>query len=100
MVDKPPRLKTVGHVSRETPRHIFFFLKEESKEFEGFVYPTQYQPSPIPAGGLEIPLKLTFKSPSFTTHEKMKDFMTNLYSILIMTQNQKQMKTMTLRFIS
>ena len=34
----------------------------------------------IPAGGLEIPLKLTFKSPNFITHQKMKDFMTNLYS--------------------
>ena len=33
-----------------------------------------------PAGGLEIPLKLTFKSPNFITHQKMKDFMTILYS--------------------
>ena len=40
----------------------------------------QCQPSPIPAGGLEILLKLTFKSPNFLTRQKMKDFMTNLYS--------------------
>ena len=33
-----------------------------------------------PAGGLEIQLKLIFKSPNFITNQKMKDFMTNLYS--------------------
>ena len=80
MVDIPPRLKTVGHVPREISRHIFFFLKEENGKVDGFIYSTQYKPSPIPAGGLEIPLKLTFKSPNFMTHQKMEDFMTNLYS--------------------
>ena len=80
MVDIPPQLKTVGHLPREISRHIFSFLKEENRKIDSFVYSTQYQPSPIPAGGLEIPLKLTFKSPSFITHQKMKDFMTNLYS--------------------
>ena len=80
MVDIPPRLKTVGHVPREISMHIFFFLKEENRKVDGFIYSTKCQPSPIPAGGLEIPLKLTFKSPSSITHQKMKDFMTNLYS--------------------
>ena len=58
----------------------FFFLKEENGKVDGFLYSTQYQPSPIPAGGLEIPLKLTFKSPNFITHQNMNEFMTNLYS--------------------
>ena len=80
MVDIPPRLKIVGHVPREISRHIFFILKEENGKVDGFVYFTQYQRSPIPAGGLEMPLKLTFKSPSFIANQKMKDFMTNLYS--------------------
>ena len=80
MVDIPPRLKTVGYVPREISRHIFFFLTEENGKVDGFVYSTQFQPSPIPAVGLEIPLKLTFKSPNFITHQKMKDFMINLYS--------------------
>ena len=80
MVDMPPRLKTVGHVPREILRYIFFFLKEENRKVGGFVYSTRYQPSLIPAGGLETPPKLTFKSPNFITHQKMKDFMTNLYS--------------------
>ena len=39
-----------------------------------------YRPSPIPAGGLEIPLVLNFKSSSYVTHMKMKEFVTSLYS--------------------
>ena len=80
MVGIPPRLKTVGHVPREISRHIFFFVKEENGKVDGFVYSTQYQASLIPAGALEIPLNLTFKSPNFITYQKMKDFMSNLYS--------------------
>ena len=80
MLDIPPRLKIVGHVPRKISGHIFFFLKEENEKVYGFIFSTQYQPSPIPAGGLEIPLKLTLKSPNFITHQKMKDFMTNLCS--------------------
>ena len=80
MIDIPPRLKPVGHVPRKISGHIFFFLKEENGKVDGFVCPTQYQPFPIPARGLEILSKLTFKSPNFITHKKMKDFMTNLYS--------------------
>ena len=80
MVDIPPRLKTVGLVPRKISRHIFFFLKEENGKVDGFLYSTQYQPSPVPAGGLEIPLKLTLESPNFITHQKMQDFKTNLYS--------------------
>ena len=80
MLDIPPRLKIVGHVPRKISGYLFFFLKEENEKVYGFLFSTQYQPSPILAGGLEIPLKLTLKSPNFITHQKMKDFMTNLYS--------------------
>ena len=80
MVDIPPRLKTVGHVPREISRDIFYFLKEKNGKVDGFVYSMQSQPSPIPAGGLEIPLKVTFKIANFITHQKMKDYMANLYS--------------------
>ena len=47
MVYMSPQLKTVEHVSREISRHAFFFLKEENGKVDGFVYSTQYQPSPI-----------------------------------------------------
>ena len=59
---------------------IFYFLKEENRKVDGFEYSTQYQLFPIPGWGLEIPPKLTFESPNFITHRKMKGFMTNLYS--------------------
>ena len=55
-------------------------MKEENGRIEGTGHSTKYLPSPIPAGGLEIPLMLTFKSTRFVTHQKMKDFMTPLCS--------------------
>ena len=80
MVDIPSRLKIVGNVPKEISRHILFFSKEENGKVDGFIYSMEYQTSPVPAGGLKIPLKLTFIIPNFITHQKMKDFMTNLYS--------------------
>ena len=42
---------------------------------DGSVLSTPYHPSPIPSGGLEIPLMMTFRK----LYQKMKDFMTKLY---------------------
>ena len=39
----------------------------------------RYRPSLIPSGGLEIPLMMTFRTPSYITHLKLKGFMTKLY---------------------
>ena len=58
--------KTVGHIPREISRHVFFYLSEENGKIE--------------AGGLEILLMLTFKRARYITHEKMKEFVTSLYS--------------------
>ena len=58
---------------------LFSVIKQHTKKADDFVYSTQYQSSQIPTGGLEIPLKLTFKSPNFVTHQKIEDFMKNLY---------------------
>ena len=81
MVDIPPRLKTIrACVKRNLKAHIFLSKGTKHTKVDGLLYFTQYQPSPILAGGLEMPLKLTFKSPNFITHQKMKDFMENLYS--------------------
>ena len=74
------QVKTVGHIPREISRHVYFFLKEENGSIDGSVKSIQYKPSPIPAGGLEIPLTLTFKSPRYATHLKMKEFVSTLYS--------------------
>ena len=97
LVGQPPQLKTVGHI----PRHVFFFLKEENGIIKGTVHSTKYRPSPIPAGGLEIPLMLTFKSTRFVTHQKMEDFMTSLYSYEYEPQeiNSKDEETDDINFI-
>ena len=37
------------------------------------------QPSPIPQGGLEIPIQMTFTCNRYVTHMKMKNFISTLY---------------------
>ena len=39
-----------------------------------------YKSSPIPSGGLEIPLQLTFSCPVEWVRDKMKDFIDDFYS--------------------
>ena len=65
MVQNPAKLATIGHITRGILRHVYFFLKEEGGKVEGFVFSTKHRPSPIPAGGLEIPLLLRFKNPRY-----------------------------------
>ena len=74
------KIKTVGHISREPSRHVYFFLKDEHGHIDGTVKSFDCRPSPIPAGMFEIPLKLNFKCPRYITHTKMKDFMSTLHS--------------------
>ena len=63
------KLETVGHTSREVSRHTYFYIKEEGGPIYGSVLSTRYRPSPIPSGGLEIPLMMTFRSPRYITHQ-------------------------------
>ena len=74
------KLETVGHIPREVSRHCYYFIKDEGGRVDGSVLSTNYRPSPIPSGGLEIPLILTFRSVRFVTHKRMKEFMTKLYN--------------------
>ena len=73
------KLETLGHIQREVSRHTCFYIKEEVGRINGSVFSKHYRPSPNPSGGLEIPLMMTFRSPRYITHQKMKDFMTKLY---------------------
>ena len=73
------KLETVGHIPREVSRHTYFYIKEEGGRIDGSVLSTRYNPLPIHSGGLEIPLMMTSRSPSYITHQKMKDFMAKLY---------------------
>ena len=72
-------MKTVGHIPREISRHVYFFIKTEGGSVNGNVLSVKYQPSPIPSGGLEIPLMLTFKCTKSITFLKMKKFISELY---------------------
>ena len=53
-------LITVGHIPREISRHLHFFIKTEGGKVIGHVKSLTYRPSPIPSGGLQILLQLTF----------------------------------------
>ena len=56
-----------------------FFIKTEGGSVNRKVFSVKYRPSPIPSGGLEIPLMLTFKCPKSTTFLRMKKFISELY---------------------
>ena len=66
-----------GYVPREISRHCFYYIKEGGV-IPWHVVSTNYKVSSIPAGGLEIPLLLTFSEEEKRIHEMMKDFVGNL----------------------
>ena len=70
---------TVGHIPREISWHVYYFINAEGGTVSGTVLLTDYRYSPIPAGGLEIPLKLRFACKDDEVLRKMKWFITNLY---------------------
>ena len=70
---------TVRHIPREISRHCYFFMKEGG-EISGYLVSTNYKPSPIPAGGLEVLLLLTFSVKNEKIFEQMKEFVTTLYN--------------------
>ena len=41
-------------------RYVYFFIKEENGKVFGRLKSLKYKMSPIPSGGLEVPLSLTF----------------------------------------
>ena len=50
------KLEAVDYIPREVSRHTYFYIKEEGGRINYSVLSTRYRPSPIPYGGLEIPL--------------------------------------------
>ena len=67
-----------GTYSNEISRHCYFFLKEDGN-ITGHLICTNYKVSPIPAGGLEVPLLLTFSVKSERIFELMKSFVNDLH---------------------
>ena len=57
------KLGTVSHIPSEVSRPTYFSIKEEGGRIDGSVLLTCYRLPPIPSGGLEIPLIMSFKSP-------------------------------------
>ena len=72
-------LITVGHIPREISRHVQFFIKTEGGKDIDHVKSLTYRLSPIPSGGLEIPLQLTFTCDDKLTLNLMNGFVKSLY---------------------
>ena len=74
-IRRPDRIGpvTVGHIPRELSRYVFYFL-HEGGSVTGTVSNVHYRQSPIPEGGLEIPIQMTFSHSSKPIIEKMKEF--------------------------
>ena len=70
-------LLIVGH-TREILRHCYLFM-EEGGNTTGHLVSTNYKVSPIPAGGLEVPLLLTFSVKSERIFKLMKGFVNDFY---------------------
>ena len=70
----------VGHIPREISRFCHYFINYGGK-LEARVTCTKYRPSPIPSGGLEIPILLIAKKGDSAeeTFEKMEDLLRCYY---------------------
>ena len=73
-------LITVWHILREISRHVHFFIKRKDEKVNGYVKSLTYRPSPIPSGGLEIPLQLNFLCEQRETLDIMNAFVNSLYN--------------------
>ena len=69
---------TVGQIPGEISRHCFFYIKENGV-MTVHVVSKSSKVSPISAGGLEIPLLLTFSVKQKRIHEMRKDFVRHFY---------------------
>ena len=68
----------IGHIPREISSHVYFFIKKEEGWITGKVLSLKYQTSPMPSGGMEIPLVLKFNFCKSITFLKMKQFVNEL----------------------
>ena len=82
---------TVGHVSRELPRFIFYFIQERGS-VTGTVANTTPRISPIPEGGLEVPILMLFTHENKAISSKME--------ILVRKQVEKMKKTFDVEILA
>ena len=69
---------TVRHIPRDISCHCYFFIEEDGNITRHLIS-TTYKVSPIPTGGLEVPLLLTFSVKSERITKLMKRFVNDLY---------------------
>ena len=67
--------KTVGHIPLELSRYV-----QEGGKVNGKLNSLKYKASPIPSGGLEVPLSLKFKCDEKWVLDAMEEFVDNFYS--------------------
>ena len=72
-------LKTVVHIPREISQHVHFFIKTEGGKVISHIKSLTYRLWPMPSGGLEIPLQLTFMCNDKLTLDLMNAFVKSLY---------------------
>ena len=72
-------LITVRHIPREISRHVHFFIKTEGGKTIVNVKSLTHRPFPIPSGGLEIQLELTFTCGNKLALDLMNGFVKSLY---------------------
>ena len=72
--------KMVGHTPREISRYVYFIIKQSGGRVRGKLKSLKYKPSPIPAGGLEVPLLLKFAPQDKWVTDKLEEFVENFYS--------------------
>ena len=68
------------------------FLERRRWKSGGVFSSAKYRTSPITAGGLEISLRLSFKSPLHLTHQKNKNLVAQLYSWEFEAKNDDETK--------
>ena len=69
--------KAVGHIPREISRYVYFFMKEENGKVFGTLKSLKYKVSPIPSGGLEVPVLLIFSCKEKWVIDTMEEFTQN-----------------------
>ena len=69
--------KAVGHIPREISCYVYFFIKEENGKVFGTLKSLKYKVSPIPSGGLEVPVLLIFSCKEEWVIDTMEEFIQN-----------------------
>ena len=59
---------------------MYSLIKEEGGRINGNMKSFNYKPSPIPSGGLEVHLLLTFLCPEEWVRNNMKKFINDFYT--------------------